>query len=221
VASNHYLLLGAGFSRNYGGLTASEFFDYLIANSQIREDHELLAILWRTKDKGGFEAALAELQRDFVKHERNEDRLFRLQAAISEVFDVMNQVLIERDLGIEFQTVQEMMVRAFFFKFDAIFTLNQDVLLEHHYVKHIDLSAHSAGSQLPGLRMITDTPGFRPNPSWGTARWISESTNFRIEKNCQPIVKLHGSSNWQDEDNQQLLVMVRIPVKLISDSGFS
>ncbi len=42
----HILLLGAGFSRNWGGLLATEVFDYLIGLPEIKGDAYLTKLLW-------------------------------------------------------------------------------------------------------------------------------------------------------------------------------
>lgn len=58
---NYYLLLGAGFSHNWGGWLASEAFEYLIGHPGIIANTELRALLWKHHDRGGFEMALDEL----------------------------------------------------------------------------------------------------------------------------------------------------------------
>ena len=56
----HYLLTGAGFSRNWGGWLANEAFEYLLGAPEI--DDYLRSILWEAKLRGeGFEGALSML----------------------------------------------------------------------------------------------------------------------------------------------------------------
>ena len=59
----HILLLGAGFSRNWGGLLANEVFDYLIGQQNVAQDGYLRSLLWNHRTTGGFENALAEASR--------------------------------------------------------------------------------------------------------------------------------------------------------------
>ena len=59
------LLLGAGFSRNWGGLLASEMFETLLQQPEISDDHHLRRVLWDHGDSGGFENALGQVQQDF------------------------------------------------------------------------------------------------------------------------------------------------------------
>jgi hypothetical protein len=66
----HLLLLGAGFSRNWGGWLADEAFEYLLGCHQI-DGGGIRELLWSYKDRGGFEAALAELQENFKRRPSN------------------------------------------------------------------------------------------------------------------------------------------------------
>lgn len=80
----HILLLGAGFSRNWGGLLATEIFDYLIGLPDIKADSYLTKVLWVNKNSGGFENALAEVQTAFsMDRGKYTGHLQRLQDAVS------------------------------------------------------------------------------------------------------------------------------------------
>lgn len=205
----HILLLGAGFSRNWGGLLATEVFDQLIGVPEINKDEYLKKLLWDNKNNGGFENALAEVQNAFIKEPSNyATRLQHIQGAISDVFNRMNHVFFEIPI-MEFQPHQDRMLRTFLFRFDAIFTLNQDIFLEHHYFRHIGLSTvkNWTGAQLPGMRRIPNQE-YVHDASWGKDTWIPlDPAQFQIENQCQPFFKLHGSSNWIDSQGGQLLVI--------------
>src|SRR5438874_388804 len=54
------LLLGAGFSCNWGGWSASEVNDFLPTVPVVQADPHVLQVLGRTANAGGFEAALAQ-----------------------------------------------------------------------------------------------------------------------------------------------------------------
>ena len=130
-AKKHLLLLGAGFSRNWGGWLASEVFEYLLAAPEIADNPELRGLLWSTKLKGrGFEDALADLQAQYARLQNaaSQKLLDKLQTAVAKMFQDMNEGL-ER-CTFEFSNNTENLLRTFLARFDAIFTLNQDVLLE-------------------------------------------------------------------------------------------
>ena len=73
VPMPHYLLTGAGFSRNWGGWLANEAFEYLLGAPEI-DDH-LRNVLWGAKLRGeGFEGALSMVQGAYAsnKSDRNQ-----------------------------------------------------------------------------------------------------------------------------------------------------
>lgn len=204
---SHILLLGAGFSRNWGGLLANEIFDCLVGQDEVSQDAYLKTVLWNHRIIGGFENALAEVQvASATDPAKFGPSLRRLQVAVISVFGRMNQAFFDTP-GMEFQQHLHRMLRTFLVQFDAIFTLNQDVLLEHHYFRHIELAGPRRwnGAQLPGLRRIQNNEVI-VDPSWGKDVWVP-SESFRIEDGLQPCFKLHGSSNWKNSEDGSLLVI--------------
>src|SRR5947209_7651914 len=91
----HILLLGAGFSRNWGGWLADEAFEYLLGCPQL--DDGLRTRLWRYKGRGGFEAALSELQTETAQHFSVAllDHATKLDGAIRGMFDDMDKAFAE------------------------------------------------------------------------------------------------------------------------------
>src|SRR4051812_9471671 len=123
-----YLLIGAGFSRNWGGWLADEAFEYLLGDPVVIKDPRLRDLLWGHQSKGGFEAALDDLQRSSDSSAKQREQA--LLSAVVQMFDAMNgafKVLPNLEFGganrIQ-QPVRDLLVR-----FEAIFSLNQDLLL--------------------------------------------------------------------------------------------
>jgi SIR2-like domain len=192
---NLVLLLGAGFSRNWGGWLASETFEYLLGCSEI--DHHIRARLLSHRNTDGLEGALAELQ------EEGGTRLRRFEEALTRMFGDMNTALTKVEF--EFQEDVEMLIRNFLVRFDVIFTLNQDLLMERYYLDHnVALSSYRrwSGWQIPGMK-----PMPTPDPADNTGKWIPDPSFQFIRDSFQPYIKLHGSSNWTDAGGTQLLVM--------------
>ena len=130
----HILLTGAGFSRNWGGWLADEAFEYLLGCSQL--DDGLRVLLWKHKGKGGFEAALSELQTEAAGPGVWSTPLFKLNEAIRGMFADMNEGF----------SVIEPSIRKFLSRFDAIFTLNQDLLMERNYLNdNLSMLRHPRG----------------------------------------------------------------------------
>ena len=203
------LLLGAGFSRNWGGWLAAEAFEYLIGCPEINADPNLSELLWRNQHTGGFENALAELQALTDRDPAMFDTLQQLRGAVLSMFDVMNGCFQRL---VNFEPENNNAVRRFLFDFDAIFTLNQDLLLEYQYLNmHPELLApqRRQGYALPGMRPVHDPlQAGAPGGQW-SRRWMPANPDqFNVDPELQPYFKLHGSSNWQQDDaGRTMLIM--------------
>lgn len=197
----HVLLIGAGFSRNWNGWLANEIAGDLAG--RLAGDAYLSDVLRRA---GGFEDALSRIQSDYKSSPSGEAkaRLDKFQDAIAATFGAMNDAFA-RMTQLDFCNDLEFQIQKFLAKFDAIFTLNQDLLLELHYWRQMEIPAYPRwnGSQFPGM-----TP--RPQGAGGfnllSSIWQPDKT-FAAAPNLQPIFKLHGSTNWRDSDGGQLMVM--------------
>ncbi len=199
----YILLLGAGFSRNWGGWLADEAFEYLIGAPGI--DENCRRLLWQHK-RQGFEKALSVLQAD------GGPSLRLMEDAIRSMFIDMNKRYFAGP-DFEFSNDRANSVSVFLARFDAIFTLNQDLLLELGYCQvqprqAINTRCNWTAIEFPGM-----IPRVQPAPMTPVPRWAGEqcpATNMTAvptNAQTQPIYKLHGSSNWVDESGERLLVM--------------
>ena len=191
----HIALLGAGFSRNWGGWLATELLGELLG--RIAEDSDTYSKLRRSKN---FENTLSELQTEARQQKKpgENSRLDHFERAVLDVFSEMNQVFADLP-GWHLSNDAADSIDDFLSKFDAIFTLNQDLLLELHY------RPNKKGMVFPGMT---------PPPNWQQlqAKEKLEPTwhpmdKVEVDKNSQPIFKLHGSVNWRDPSGDQLMVM--------------
>jgi hypothetical protein len=109
--------------------------------------------------------------------------------------------------GITFEPQNDIkyQVATFLVRFDAIFTLNQDLLLERHYLNdNVSLLSNGkwSGFTLPGM-----LPGSAlHNPNLGMLL-PGGSDTLKIEDRFQPYIKLHGSSNWYDSTTAEVMVL--------------
>jgi SIR2-like domain len=159
-------------------------------------------LLWKNKSRGGgFEDALADLQLGVSRSANDTTRkqLADLQAAIVGMFNAMDQAFAE----VTFEPISNIafQVRTFLARFDAIFTLNQDLLLERHYLLDENISRpHSrnwSSWQLPGTKPFGPTPHVHDPMLVRTAmRMPEDPANFQEQPRLQPYYKLHGSTNW-------------------------
>ncbi|MFN0298930.1 MAG: hypothetical protein ACKVQU_01105, partial [Burkholderiales bacterium] len=207
---NYIALLVAGFSRNWGGWLANEVFEYLIGTPEAMADPGLRGLLWRYQDKGGFEDALAELQESLQPRPRPEygtayfnnkvplrSQAGELQAAINRMFEAMNAAYNSQ------HEVDDAM-GSFLASFDAIFTLNQDMLLERLYVPRLEYMTAGRvkwkGATLPGMNKAEKIGRSGGVEFWSEYLWEPKpALEFpeQPEVGLQPIYKLHGSSQWR------------------------
>jgi len=208
-----YLLTGAGFSHNWGGWLANEVFEYLLGCPEMNQD--IQTALWRDKNrKAGFEDTLQDLRAEAEKYksERLVESVRIFERMLEGMFHSMNNGFkpIRFNLlapgtftrGPEHDPDH---IRHFLASFDAIFTLNQDCLLE--------LKCNEPGfHQLSGGRWRDMyCPGLRPVTSNGTeyaAPGVFEpgSKLYELEPHRQPYFKLHGSCNWRTGDKSMLVM---------------
>jgi hypothetical protein len=194
--ANHILLLGAGFSRNWGGWLASEAFEYLLGCPQV--DDSLRSLLLQHKDKG-FEAALEVLQAAGA----SDARLSKLEAALREMFEAMNRAF--QSTKFNFRDEVRSTVTFFLQRFDIIFTLNQDCLLEIHYFNDglfSEARGRWKGFVVPGMHRVGD-------PNWSNpafTKWKPSGEPLAIPPDRQPYIKLHGSSEWESGTTNNLIM---------------
>jgi hypothetical protein len=205
-----YLLIGAGFSCNWGGWLASEAFEFLIGDPAVSGDAELARLLWTYQSEGAFEAALDELQRDSTPQAQG--RRAQLEAAIRRMFDLMNGGFSRKELEFRRSDLPyDRPVQQFLLKFDAIFSLNQDLLLELHYRGSADGLVERDDPRterswyLPGMKLAPVAEERRVFPS-ATGIWNPSGEHTLIE-DIQPIFKLHGSTNWHSDDGSDIMIL--------------
>ncbi len=215
-----YLLLGAGFSRNWGGLLASDVFDHLIGAPEVLANSYLRGVLFKHRGEG-FEQALTEVQmdyrRDLAQYGKN---LEGIQTAIARIFDRMNRSYEQNSMGIEFQNDRRLLLRTFLVEFDAIFTLNQDVLLEQHYLQHVLLASDSRrwdGPQIPGMTRVRSEEQTLAQ-HWAVGTLVPSST-YEFHSRCQPLITLHGSSNWREAGGGPLMIIGGEKLRAIGSSS--
>jgi hypothetical protein len=143
----------------------------------------------------------------------NATRLDRFQMAITEIFADMEHGFAVRPSW-EFQpedrhrTIANALV-----KFDAIFTLNQDLLFQRYYLNEqtFDISLETNQRLLrcciPGMKETRDSPAPYPYDI-GRSTWTPlPSSEFKVPERFQPYFKLHGSYRWYDGTGKNLMVI--------------
>jgi hypothetical protein len=201
----HVLLTGAGFSRNWGGFLATEAFEFLLGCPELNP--RIRNALWA--NSGNFELTYQQL-RDATADPSDlvaADDFSRFNKMLTYMFDTMK--LGFRSTHIErAQDGGVLAIDALLGHFDAIFTLNQDTLLEQHYLYNHPqtLPPHKWEARyIPGLAPPEPITEHGNQLSKAGIRSISES-GFVLEANKQPYFKLHGSYNWRARDQHVMVI---------------
>jgi hypothetical protein len=200
----HVLLLGAGFSRNWGGWLASELIGEL--SGRLLDRYWLGEMLRVYRN---FERAYAERLETAIREPENEqarEDVVRLNHAIQEAFTEMNTNFARR-AGMEFSNAAERSIASYLARFDAIFTLNQDLLLEAHYrVDGLHHNKWPQGAEYPGVASPAGWHAAPPVERIAMTR-ICTPRVWTTTAGAQPIYKLHGSVDWRTDDGQPILIV--------------
>ena len=209
--SKQALLTGDGFSRNWNGLLASEFFGRLISKNAIASNPTLRKVLLHEIN---FEAALNTARtRGFSPED-----VKLLENAILDVFFEHDHA-IERtgyfsNEDIHMNGVEKFLARFYGKDSGYLFTLNQDLLLERKFINYGTYPPYPPRPSLPGIE---------PHPQWFTSIFGDLDPNGLPPDYIRNIdsaffapsplvkqfnyIKLHGSFDWRDKSGTELLVI--------------
>jgi hypothetical protein len=194
----HILLTGAGFTRNWGGWLAKELEGDLLA--RLGDDPQLRKLV---QSSPNYEDALEKARsRGYSGVSVSAEQLNVFERVIKESFWAMNTALGQLDT-FELSGDFRRSIQGFLSKFDAIFTLNQDLLLELHYNPAGVKPGRWVGSYFPGLQ-----PEVLPTLHTGEIIRLERQvgTVGPESPDRQPIYKLHGSVEWQDGSGDLFVV---------------
>jgi len=125
-----------------------------------------------------------------------------MTAALIGMFSAMRKAYATHPL--EDNDSNALWVKRFLASFDAIFTLNQDTLLEDYYVGDVRWNEKWSGSYLPYMERINAEA--KTHPYLLVDSPMTPSIYRAASPGLQPYYKLHGSFNWFS-GTERLLVM--------------
>lgn len=185
----HILLTGAGFTRNWDGWLAKELEGDLLA--RLADDYQLNRLL---QSSSNYEEALEKAKSPgYSGVTLTPTQVKRFEKAIEESFWAMNTGLVQR--GNMELAAEGPSIHTFLAKFDAIFTLNQDLLLELYYQPNRHDLGRWKGTSYPGIEPPT-VPRLDAGEVVRLERRVA--TIGPTPPDQQPVYKLHGSVNWTD-----------------------
>jgi hypothetical protein len=202
------LLLGAGFTYNFGGPLATEMWAWIFNSKFIQTQQKLRDLMIHDFD---FESAYYEVMEGNYSEEEKE----AMSDAVSSAYYRLDEIVREYNYN-EFSVVNLYQVQNLIDRFSKtsgpsfIFTLNQDLFLERQYYNGTRL-------HLPGIQQnsVWFTPNFKQRieksqyirlPSDEELEEIKE-LELRIKKFF--YVKLHGSYAWIGSQGANLMVIGR------------
>lgn len=129
----------------------------------------------------------------------------RLEASIGDVFFQMNMAFATRP-SIEFSNDAAYSIVKFLASFDAVFTLNQDLLIELHYDgMELRNPGRWSGYYLPGIQMMSGWRDSDKQQRVGQVLTVAE--RFELQRGTQPVFKLHGSTGWRTPGGAPVMVV--------------
>ncbi len=214
---NRFLLTGAGFSKNFGGLLAAEISTALFNHGSVQSTPSVRERLFMDQD---FES----VYQDLISKGSDLERRIISEAVTAAYLQIDNRL---RDFTfapgtpypVNIYRVQDL-IAAFSGPRDNpgyFFTLNQDLFVERHYYN--------------GPRPVM--PGVKQSPEWFSSVFCSreqvwnpvqiaalsdlEELKRTFKRHHQLVyLKLHGSCNWRTTDSPDLMVIGRDKASQIS-----
>lgn len=226
--SNAILLTGAGFTHNFGGFLAKTMWAEIHNRFQrYNQGSEHTKLLKQIKRNFDYEELyeLAVNPNDYSDEEKSD-----FIDSVLEAYDALDGVIRDfrsryiNTAPLDLNDIKEFLSRladksrekAFFF------TLNQDILVERYF------------SQLkpvcPGIKLNYARFNIGPAKTLEQSDYGRISTQQELEENKRNMkslgqfyyVKLHGSYDWRDENNQKkLLIGTNKPDKIKNEPIFS
>jgi hypothetical protein len=130
-----------------------------------------------------------------------------LITAVVGIFNGKNNTFMQIPFEFEYPPQGPYSLASFLSRFHAIFTLNQDALIELHYNPSVGGPMNWGRLHIPGIR---DLPTFRPSGTLHDEFAVMEPnpSDFTIPTSVQPYIKLHGSVNWIESTiGERVLIM--------------
>lgn len=201
--ARHVLLVGAGFSRNWGGLLASEMQEKIFGHPAVQARPRLKRLVL---DKP-FEDALEETRSGLWE---SEDQV-AVEAAIKAAFEQMDMAIRNPTPPVLNATANDFIGRfcpgGVGFGTGYVFSLNQDLLFERIY----GTIPTRQTLVVPGVTWLDRPPQF-PAGAWPIPDAMpageDQLDSVRLLRNFN-LIKLHGSVNWRAAADKPSMVMGR------------
>jgi hypothetical protein len=212
---NRILLTGAGFSQNWGGWLTDEITNQLLSKINQAPDPAIAEAYLNgiAANGGNYEAILECIHRLHSDDPESQGKILRyVEDAIRGCFIEMDKLYEGKDAGLTDNATYN--AEVFLAHFDAIFTTNQDGLIERLFANSFNPLGFSRtdrrnrwGVGLPGIIGMPTThvvPNYRREITYSV---LDEAFAFSsLDARYLPYVKLHGSYDWQTYVGHRLMI---------------
>ncbi len=204
------LLTGAGFTKNFGGLLASEMWSKIFNHEQVQGLNKLKELLI---DDFDYESIYYKV----INSSFNDDEKNAINAAIFYAYDTLDDIVRNWLFGsnsphpVNIYGVNKMIER---FAGDQqrlgfFFTLNQDLFIERHFKTVTKSLIHPFVARIPDIHKINkglplDNQDYVVLPSQDE---VKSKLPTQFNKNTLHYIKLHGSFGWISSDGTKRLVI--------------
>jgi hypothetical protein len=188
--AENILLLGAGFTKNYGGLLASEMWAEIFNNEKIQAQPRIKNLMLTNFDyEAIYYSALGGIKDvEFISIDYTDDEKIAVKVATRAAYDRIDEMLIEHQIGNYkrwVNTVNKLLLE--FGKTNNngfIFTLNQDLFIERFYQNPIrDPSRRFYNARL-------SIPGIDKYPAWFMGEEGNPFNGIPTEEEARQFYKL-------------------------------
>jgi len=207
--NKHVLLLGAGFTKNFGGYLANEMWAKIFTHSGIQRNQTLRNLLLQ---KRNYEEVYSRvIQKEKYSKQQKDIMADGLESAYQKLDESLQKWGEVRQFAL-FHFVKQFMGRGDEFGF--VFTLNQDLLFERHWPGTPDMALPGLPSPTENRIYINGRDRIRgPFQFSESARQLPNRQQLekrQIKADLTPLtyIKLHGSHNYASSHSQDQKVMV-------------
>lgn len=215
-SSENILLTGAGFTKNFGGLLASEMWAEIFNYEKIQAQPKIKRLMLDDNDFDYESIYYSIINQPFLDDEFSDDERKAIKDAVKFAYEYIDSILIDIIKHHSHPTELEN-VTDFIYRFGKtnnksfIFTLNQDLFFERLYP-----NSHYAKLSIPGIdnnsEWFKNTFNKPLTPSdycrLPNGEELNHNTDILLKGNYF-LIKLHGSYNWTSFDGSDIMVIGR------------
>ncbi len=212
--AKHILLTGAGFSQNFGGYLASEMWSAIRQQPEVQADPQVQQAM---ANNTYYESVYDEVM--FLQERFSDSQRQAFLSAVTSAYHQLHRVLCEDYLADAARTCQAIISRFGGRNSEErgfLFTLNQDLLIEHYYGGVPFL-------KIPSLEEESWFRGGYTAPVHTTDYILPSESQLQPHKDevwrRGPVrslyLKLHGSFQWRAADGSGAMVIGRHKTRMI------